>query len=97
MEVNQSRACAVRTVKMLSMFFKLDVSKVSGWLNLCAYCRVGRKACDCRARCRPEGAGARARESGGGKGGARAEDLTVEGWCGRARAVSARRTYASFQ
>ena len=51
----------------------------------------------CRARCRPEGAGARARESGGGKGVARAEDLTVEGWCGRARAVSARKTYASFQ
>ena len=28
------------------MFVTLDVSKLSGWLNADAYCRIGRRACD---------------------------------------------------
>ena len=28
------------------MFVTLDVSKLSGWLNACAYCRVETRACD---------------------------------------------------
>ena len=40
------RARAERTRNMLSMFVTLDVSKLSGWLNACAYCRVERWACD---------------------------------------------------
>ena len=31
---------------MASMFVTLDVSKLSGWLNAVAYCRVERRACD---------------------------------------------------
>ena len=42
------RACKVRTLNMLLMSVTLDVSKLSGWLNFTAVCRVGRRACDAR-------------------------------------------------
>ena len=38
------RARAERTSNMLSMSFTLDVSKLSGWLNAFASCRVARRA-----------------------------------------------------
>ena len=40
------RARAERTPNMSRMFVTLDVSKLSGWLNADAYCRVERRACD---------------------------------------------------
>ena len=40
------RARAERTRNMLYMVVTLDVSKLSGWLNACATCRVERRACD---------------------------------------------------
>ena len=40
------RARAERTRNMPSMYVTLDVSKLSGWLNAVAYCRVERRACD---------------------------------------------------
>ena len=41
-----ARARAERTQNMLFMVVTLDVSKLSGWLNADAYCRVERWACD---------------------------------------------------
>ena len=38
------RARAERTTNMYLVFVTLDVSKLSGWLNLYAYCRVERRA-----------------------------------------------------
>ena len=55
-----ARARAERTSNMSLMFVTLDVSKLSGWLNASAYCRVERRACDA-------GRGA-SREAGGGRG-----------------------------
>eukprot|EP00964_Phaeocystis_antarctica_P089365 scaffold57029_cov52-Phaeocystis_antarctica.AAC.2 len=40
------RARAERTLNMLLMSFTLDVSKLSGWLNAFAPCRVARRAYD---------------------------------------------------
>ena len=40
------RARAERTKNMERMVVTLDVSKLSGWLNTDAYCRVERRACD---------------------------------------------------
>ena len=40
------RARAERTLNMLFTAVTLDVSKVSGWLNADAPCRVERRACD---------------------------------------------------
>ena len=40
------RARAERTKNMEPMFVTLDVSKLSGWLNADASCRVERGACD---------------------------------------------------
>ena len=37
-----ARARAERTENMDCMVVTLDVSKLSGWLNFCAYCRVER-------------------------------------------------------
>ena len=42
------RARAERTRNMMPMFVTLDVSKLSGWLNTVADCRVERRACDAR-------------------------------------------------
>ena len=39
-----ARAGAERTRNMYAMSVTLEVSKVSGWLNACAYCRVQRGA-----------------------------------------------------
>ena len=45
------RACAERTENMLFMDVTLDVSKLSGWLNAAASCRVERRGVLCGARC----------------------------------------------
>ena len=42
----EARARAERTWNNQPMFVTLDVSKLSGWLNLIAICRVERQACD---------------------------------------------------
>ena len=52
------RACAERTLNMLLMSVTPDVSKLSGWLNAPADCRVERGDVRCGARCGP-GAGER--------------------------------------
>ena len=41
-----AKARAERTRNMACMLVTLDVSKLSGWLNADAACRVGRRACD---------------------------------------------------
>ena len=41
-----ARARAERTKNMRSMSVTLGVSKLSGWLNAVADCRVERRACD---------------------------------------------------
>ena len=41
-----ARARAERTLNMDRMVVTLDVSKLSGWLNADAPCRVERRACD---------------------------------------------------
>ena len=41
-----ARARAERTPNIKLMSVTLDVSKLSGWLNADAYCRVQRRACD---------------------------------------------------
>eukprot|EP00964_Phaeocystis_antarctica_P057082 scaffold33736_cov50-Phaeocystis_antarctica.AAC.6 len=49
------------------MFVTLDVSKLSGWLNADAYCRVESRACTMRSEVwarRREGVGWRQRTSG---------------------------------
>ena len=40
------RARAERTLNMACIVVTLDVSKLSGWLNADADCRVERRACD---------------------------------------------------
>ena len=51
-----ARARAERTVNMRYIFVTLDVSKLSGWLNAVALCRVARWAYDARAVCGGAGA-----------------------------------------
>ena len=41
-----ARACAERTLNICCMVVTLDVSKLSGWLNALAYCRVQRRVYD---------------------------------------------------
>ena len=41
-----ARARAERTMNIWYMVVTLDVSKLSGWLNADACCRVERRACD---------------------------------------------------
>ena len=41
-----ARARAERTWNIRSMFVTLEVSKLSGWLNALAICRVERRACE---------------------------------------------------
>ena len=41
-----ARARAERTLNMDFMLVTLDVSKLSGWSNAVACCRVERRACD---------------------------------------------------
>ena len=60
------RACAERTLNMKPMSVTLDVSKLSGWLNAAARCRVERRARTMRSEVcagRPEGVGWRQRTS----------------------------------
>ena len=62
-----TRACAERTSNMPRMVVTLDVSKLSGWLNTDADCRVERRARTMRSEVcagRPEGVGRRQRKSG---------------------------------
>eukprot|EP00964_Phaeocystis_antarctica_P128134 scaffold91858_cov53-Phaeocystis_antarctica.AAC.1 len=42
---------------MARMVVTLDVSKLSGWLNADAPCRVERRVCDAEPRCGPEAGG----------------------------------------
>ena len=60
------RACAERTLNIQLMSMTLDVSKVSGWLNASATCRVERRAYDAERGVgrRREGVGRRQRTSG---------------------------------
>ena len=46
LKVVGGRARAERTWNMRCMVVTLDVSKLSGWLNADASCRVERRACD---------------------------------------------------
>ena len=46
MKAGGARACAERTANMPRMVVTLDVSKLSGWLNADARCRVERRVCD---------------------------------------------------
>ena len=67
---------------MPAMVVTLDVSKLSGWLNALAYCRVERLACDARGEVYGPG-GVRAL-GGGDAVGVHGEGPTQG--CGRARA-----------
>ena len=56
-----------RTQNMLCMFVTLEVSKLSGWLNADAYCRVERRAYGAgRGAAREAGGGGRTRCKQGG-------------------------------
>eukprot|EP00964_Phaeocystis_antarctica_P055511 scaffold32656_cov108-Phaeocystis_antarctica.AAC.2 len=60
-----ARARAERTSNICFMFVTLDVSKLSGWLNADALCRVERRACGAGRGIRPgrrEGVGCRRRK-----------------------------------
>ena len=48
-----------RTSNMARMVVTLDVSKLSGWLNADALCRVERRGVRCGARCVGRGTGGR--------------------------------------
>ena len=52
-----ARACAERTRNMYLMSVTLDVSKLSGWLNADADCRVERRAYDAERGVRREAGG----------------------------------------
>ena len=41
---DEGRARAERTINMFCMVVTLDVSRLSGWLNVAAPCRVEREA-----------------------------------------------------
>ena len=60
------RVCAERTKNMPPMSVTLDVSKLSGWLNADADCRVERRVYDAQRGVsrRREGVGRRQRTSG---------------------------------
>ena len=81
----QERACigsgggawAERTANMLFMFVTLDVSKLSGWLNADACCRVEREA-HIRRGARAGRGGGRACGDGGGASSVQAQDPTAE-------------------
>ena len=82
-----ARACAERTVNMLTMFVTLEVSQLSGWLKACASCRVEREGHAMRGEVRAgrrEGVGA-----GGGASGVHGEKARLKAW-GAGRARSAR-------
>jgi hypothetical protein len=49
------RERAKRTANMDSMVVTLEVSRLSGWLNADAYCRVKREASERGATCGPGG------------------------------------------
>ena len=58
------------TENMFFMFVTLDVSKLSGWLNVEAYCRVGKGSIGRGATCaagRREGVGRRRRSQRAGR------------------------------
>eukprot|EP00964_Phaeocystis_antarctica_P130687 scaffold94562_cov58-Phaeocystis_antarctica.AAC.4 len=60
------------------MVVTLDVSKLSGWLNADAPCRVERRGVRCRARCEPGGGGAWA--GGSTRASCTARGAGREGW-----------------
>ena len=65
-------AGAERTQNMFDMVVTLDVSKLSGWLNAAAFCRVERKACGKRG-------GMRGRATGGARVGRRRRKQRAQG------------------
>eukprot|EP00964_Phaeocystis_antarctica_P028340 scaffold15977_cov53-Phaeocystis_antarctica.AAC.3 len=67
---------------MSFMSVTLDVSKLSGWLNAAAYCRVERRGVRCGARCGP--GGGRAWACGSARAACTARGPGCEGWGGRA-------------
>ena len=78
---------------MLTMFVTLDVSKLSGWLNTTACCRVEKRAYDAGRGANQEAGGRGANQEAGGRGvgGGGASDMHGEGptqgmWGARARA-----------
>ena len=73
------RVGAERTTNMLFMYVTLDVSKLSGWLNAHAPCRVERRAHAMRDEVRAAGGG---RAWGGGGACARG-GTDCEGWGGQ--------------
>eukprot|EP00964_Phaeocystis_antarctica_P033239 scaffold18868_cov59-Phaeocystis_antarctica.AAC.4 len=78
--------CAERTPNMLFMPVTLDVSKLSGWLNADADCRVERRGVRCGARCGPGTGGCGSAAAHGRH--ARQEGPAVK--AGRARACAER-------
>eukprot|EP00964_Phaeocystis_antarctica_P048465 scaffold28065_cov57-Phaeocystis_antarctica.AAC.2 len=58
----------------------LDVSKLSGWLNAAACCRVERRGVRCGARCGPRGG--RACAGGSARAACTARGPGCEGWGG---------------
>ena len=63
---DEGRARAERTVNMSAMFVTLDVSKLSGWLNASAPCRVERERRGGRGGGTQGRGGGRAWGNGGG-------------------------------
>ncbi len=64
LEAGGKRVCAECTSNMYFMPVTLDASKLSGWLNADASCRVERRACDVGSELRATGGG-RAWDDGG--------------------------------
>jgi len=76
------RARAERTLNIDCMVVTLEVSRLSGWLNADAPCRVERRAMRCGARCAPGGG----RAWGGGGASGMHEEGPTQGLGARARA-----------
>ena len=73
---------AERTLNMFHMFVTWDVSKLSGWLNAVASCRIEEGHVMRAEVCRPGGGGARARGAVAVASGVHVEDQRLGGWGG---------------
>ena len=80
MKAEGARECAERTWNIVAILVTLDVSKVSGWLNADARCRVGRRGVRCGARCGP--GGGRIWAGGSARSACTARGAGCEGWVG---------------
>ena len=89
-----ARARAERTWNMPSMFVTLDVSKLSGWLNFCAACRVEQGGRAMRGEVRVEGGRVRGAAAAHASGMHAAADLTrLQGGLGALLRAHARRAH----